>query len=773
MGTVSATSLLSFSLANADEKLYGSYAELSGNFSTGRSIGQIDLFIPLLQNEESLLFANIRGSLDNHSSNEINFGLGFRKIISDKVILGGYAFYDRLKSEYNNVFEQLTVGAEIKGERWTIRGNYYRPQSGEKYTGIPIDTTPYLAGHNIYLPSNNNERALEGVDGEVGYEVLLGLSVFAGYYHFGASNTQTIEGPRGRIDWDLFKSFKKNNGFKLSLTVEFTDDNVRGSRGWGGFRLRVPLGSAAKDSHKLSGLEARMSERVERDVDIVTGILKPIPLLKTGQDLYFVNNIKSGDGSFEHPFATLEEAQNASDDNDIIFVYAGDGSSTGYDQGIILQNGQSLIGEYNGLTFLGIQFVTPGARPIVTNAAANSIITMASDTSVSGLHLDGMGVATGGIYGQDVSGDIAVKDMIIVGVVVSDVPNLDIEGHGISFNNTGQTTLFNIQNNEIYDSRRSGINFITEDGASTILIEDNNIYDTESAILMRSENDAATINILNNTLSNNRDQGIGLNACCGEAATTALIQGNIISHNFTWMTREVEGTFKNGTGGVDIRLSSELASTVVINNNIITDNARQGVRVLYSSTDSNITISNNVISDNLFNDTLGRGIFLWDAYGTINIINNEITNHPKGIYTKLTGGALLDLTVIDNQLARNDTAMQIDISNEAMINLSAQNNQFNENDIGVYIKNIPYLHNDTALQVNVDFGGGILGSEGNNSFITLVGGTAFLLDLYSNPDVVVSAQHNWWGRTSGPTGSEVDVIFGHFDASNPLSVAPE
>jgi len=271
-----------------------------------------------------------------------------------------------------------------------------------------------------------------------------------------------------------------------------------------------------------------MTERVERDVDIVTGILSSVPLLETGQDLYFVNNLKSGDGSFDNAFASLKEAQNASDENDIIFVYAGDGSSTGYNQGIVLQNGQSLLGEYNGLGLFGIQFIAPGARPLLTNTASDSIITMANDSRVSGFHLSGMSVATGGIYGQNVSGNITVNDMIIEGIGVSDVPNWDIEGRGIFFNNTGQTTLFNISNNEIYDSRHSGIGLTTQDGASTVLIEDNNIHDTATAILINSENDDATINILNNRLSNNRSQGIGLYACCGEAATTALIQDNII-----------------------------------------------------------------------------------------------------------------------------------------------------------------------------------------------------------------------------------------------------
>jgi len=235
-------------------------------------------------------------------------------------------------------------------------------------------------------------------------------------------------------------------------------------------------------------------------------------------------------------------------------------------------------------------------------------------------------------------------------------------------------------------------------------------------------------------------------------------------------------TSREGSGGVDVSLATELASTVVINNNVITNNALQGVRVVGSASNSNITISNNMISDNVRNDTIGRGIFVWDSYGTINIINNEITDHPNGIHL-LTRGSLLDVTVIDNQLIRNDIAMQIELGDDAIINLSAENNAFSENDIGVSVTDFDFSGSGgptagVALQVNIDFGGGILGSVGNNSFITPVGGTGFLIDLDTKPGVVVGAQHNWWGRGSGPTGPEMDVIFGHIDTSSPLGTAP-
>jgi len=96
---------------------------------------------------------------------------------------------------------------------------------------------------------------------------------------------------------------------------------------------------------------------------------------------YVKNNAAAGGlGRSNDPFDTLLEAQTASLANDWIFVYFGSGNTTGQDAGILLKNGQHLIGEHAGLaipiasgSFNGVAAPTtvnlvaaaPGNRPLL------------------------------------------------------------------------------------------------------------------------------------------------------------------------------------------------------------------------------------------------------------------------------------------------------------------------------------------------------------------------------------------------------------------------
>ena len=62
--------------------------------------------------------------------------------------------------------------------------------------------------------------------------------------------------------------------------------------------------------------------------------------------VWFVNNTSPapGSGTFESPFPTLIQAQDASAPNDIIYVFTGDGTDKGMNAGIMLQKGQQLFG---------------------------------------------------------------------------------------------------------------------------------------------------------------------------------------------------------------------------------------------------------------------------------------------------------------------------------------------------------------------------------------------------------------------------------------------
>src|SRR5690606_34194766 len=100
-----------------------------------RSIGEMDAFIPVAQDDSSLLFLDFRGKFDDDASREGNFGLGYRHIMDGSWIAGTYVFYDRRRTELGNLFNQATLGFELLGEDWDIRANGYLPQGGARRIG--------------------------------------------------------------------------------------------------------------------------------------------------------------------------------------------------------------------------------------------------------------------------------------------------------------------------------------------------------------------------------------------------------------------------------------------------------------------------------------------------------------------------------------------------------------------------------------------------------------------------------------------------------------
>ncbi|HRF50572.1 MAG TPA: Ig-like domain-containing protein, partial [Anaerolineales bacterium] len=110
--------------------------------------------------------------------------------------------------------------------------------------------------------------------------------------------------------------------------------------------------------------------------------------------VWFVDNTAAagGDGRHSAPFDTLAEAASASTANDILYVYYGDGTSTGQNAGITLKAGQRLLGQHVALVVNGatIEPAISGSRPVVTTASGNTITApAATGVEVRGLALSG------------------------------------------------------------------------------------------------------------------------------------------------------------------------------------------------------------------------------------------------------------------------------------------------------------------------------------------------------------------------------------------------
>jgi len=161
--------------------------------------------------------------------------------------------------------------------------------------------------------------------------------------------------------------------------------------------------------------------------------------------VWFVQNNApaGGDGRSHLPFNTLASVPGPSSANDYIFVYGGDGTSTGQSAGITLRAGQKLYGEAHGLpianTINGVAnpvlvAANAGARPIIDNTAAGGAGVLVDATSAAMLGVEIRGLTLrGNTYGARVT----VPGVNSAGVTVSNVAFGAAGTNGLSFNQTG------------------------------------------------------------------------------------------------------------------------------------------------------------------------------------------------------------------------------------------------------------------------------------------------------------------------------------------------
>ena len=251
---------------------WSAHGSLTARVGTERHIGELDLFLPLWQDESSMLYGDLRAQTDDDGNQEGNAGLGFRKM-GESWILGGYGFFDYRKSdETGNSFMQGTLGVEALSETLDLRANVYIPEGGEK--AAPSATGFDIVGGSLQMRAGF-ERALPGFDGEVGYRLWGSqdggkeVRAFAGGYYFDAADYDTVAGGRGRVEARLFDLGFLGEGSRFTLGAEVTQDNVRDTQGFAIARLTIPFGGGRRSGR--GGLDRRMTDYVVRDVDVITG----------------------------------------------------------------------------------------------------------------------------------------------------------------------------------------------------------------------------------------------------------------------------------------------------------------------------------------------------------------------------------------------------------------------------------------------------------------------------------------------------------------------
>lgn len=173
----------------------------------------------------------------------------------------------------------------------------------------------------------------------------------------------------------------------------------------GSFTYLSPAGFTGSDSFTYT-----VSDGDDSAVGSVT--------LTVATRVWYVRNDATapGDGRDASPFTELSSAEAASLAGETIFVLAGDGSSTGLDDGITLKAGQALVGQgipaavtvsLNGET---VTLLAPGSAPALARTGAGTTVQLATNNTVRGVDVTssaGAGIA-GLAFGTFSADNVAV-----------------------------------------------------------------------------------------------------------------------------------------------------------------------------------------------------------------------------------------------------------------------------------------------------------------------------------------------------------------------------
>lgn len=421
-------------------------------------------------------FVDIRLHVFNDGKWDTNAGVGFRHLTDfHDVIYGFNAYFDYRDTAPLDAIFQLGAGFELFSRYIDFRLNGYALVGNSKGSESPEFSS--FCG-NTALGEQKLSAGLPHINAEFGFPFRklgpIALYFAIGPYYLFERCVEGITlgqawGGQARLELDLYDS--------IFVGGNLTYDEIFDVRAQIYFGFSLPLGPRnvrqgtkrfkeyfPEPCTRRAEQVAILTQRVERDEIIPIQEKKNFfSLLPSGCNcrMLFVNNCFNGCGTFESPFATLLQAEEASCPGDIIYVFAGKRGIEGYDQGIVLQDNQKLIGSAAcfELCDICIPACTPGCFPLLTNFEGTKAIVLAENNEVAGFHIFGPTdvIDTRIAIDTEFAGNYCLRDLIIEDL---------FEGIGIGSEELtpgGCKTICNvcIQNN---DADTFGVHLLTEFG---------------------------------------------------------------------------------------------------------------------------------------------------------------------------------------------------------------------------------------------------------------------------------------------------------------------
>src|SRR3989344_1290535 len=347
------------------------------------------------------------------------------------------------------------------------------------------------------------------------------------------------------------------------------------------------------------------------------------------------------------------------------------------------------------------------------------------------------------------------------GVSISGSPENSISGNEIYENGdgivlregscddecTGDVSGTEIIGNYIHDNdeETSGIH-VGEVSFSELTISDNTIADNGGYGIYFDRVSEGELTISGNEITGNSAAGVYISGRSGTiSASTVVLENNTISDNsyegvYTSQvdnesTLDIIGNTitDNGVDEEDegddyagVYINNVFDSAVTFEDNIVSDNAGPGV---YLCSEGECSSSTLTFQGNMIEDNNSSGIYLYYIYnGTVMIDGNNISdNEDKGIYVN---------EIYEGQEEEVPGESLLTITNNTIANNGNE-------DTGIYLEEV-----EEGVEVAINF-----------NAITGNGTGLFVDDVVDNEEIEgepgpVNATNNWWGDASGPENEE-------------------
>jgi len=532
----------------------------------GRTLFYMDYFVPVAVTDETLFFVNPKLVWDEEYANEQNIGFGLRNLFfDDKLILGSNFYYDRKKTEYDNLFHQLGFGVEALSKWIDVRGNFYLHLSDKQETGENIS---YSFGSRSLIRHTPYEEPLNGLDYEGGALIpyvsnYVETKAYIGGYNYFPESGKTINGIRGRIEIRPTQM--------ITINIEVSDDNMSSTEAYIGGYITLPfsIGDFFKGKNPFQGwkeilafgrgprpLRKRMTDMVIRDLDVILDT--PRTEERKEHDVIFVDNSNTTgveDGTKENPYNTVQEGVNNVVGDKWVYAQQGTGD---YNENVILTNDVTLWGSgYDG-GFAGIS--APG-NPVVDGNAAGDTVTLADRNEVMGLTIQNGGDDC--IDGKNTAGTNIHHNTVTGG------GQRDIE---LIANGGGTISDIYIMNNTMGSSGNDSIHIGVFDGSTT-----------------------TDVSIIGNTVNTAGDEGIDL-----------WFDTNTTNTNFTISNNTVDSASDNGIGIFPSGVTTVMTD-FVFSNNIVSNSTGDGFLIKSAATLTNVSFGNATTGVGGYNSITGSG----------------------------------------------------------------------------------------------------------------------------------------------------------------------